>query len=157
VGRILQEGSRELEDNQEVSLLQQERKAARDAFYEKQERLRAQYVIEKAQTNNWNVIETLVTHMVSKKLIEELTGEVVLTERKTPVRENKEQKLREWARDNKDRVISPWEFSKEYEISYDTALKIIKENTPMYFVLIKKGSYTVRDGATEREEAKKAK
>jgi len=126
--------------------------AQREMLYKYQERQRALYVIEKAGVNN--PVDYLVGHQVSKTLIEELTGTLPVFEKK--VRENKDAKLREWVLAHLGEATSPWEISKSLGISYDTALNVVKNN-PDYFVKIKKGSYTIRDGQAEREEAKASK
>ena len=118
---------------------------------ELQERDRALAVIEKAQRNNWNVVESLVTHMVSRTLIEELTGVMPVHEKK--VREDKSAKLREWVHRHLGQTISPFKLSQELGVSYDNALIIIKDNV-FYFTKVKKGVYEIRDGYAEREEAK---
>lgn len=123
----------------------------KEEITEAQERLRAKFIIEKAQTNKWDVVATLVTHMVSRTLIEELTGETVKMERREP----KKDTLRDWVIKNVGKSFSTGELISELEVSYDTVLKTVKEN-PMFFTKVGRGRYEVRDGIAEREEAKKA-
>jgi hypothetical protein len=120
----------------------------------KLERERAGYVIEKAQSHGTPVMETMLGHQVSKTLIAELIGEIPTTEKR--VREDKDAKLREWVLAHLGEETSPWQLSKGLEVSYDTALSIVKNNVD-YFVKVKKGIYTIRDGRAEREEAKSTK
>lgn len=122
--------------------------------FDTQEVERAKWVIEKAQRNSWNVIDTLVSHMVSRTLIEQLTGELPEVEKK--IKKNKDQELREWVLLNLSKEMSPWQISQSLEVSYDTALKLVKENTD-YFLKVKKGLYTIKDGKLERKAAKKDK
>lgn len=125
----------------------------KEEIAEAQERLRAQFVIEKAERNGYNVIESLVTHMVSRTLIEELTGHEVVHERR--VREDKSAQLHQWVRRNEGKKFGTSKLVQELGVSYDTVLKIIREN-PMFFTRVGRGQYEVRDGIAEREEAKKA-
>ena len=120
---------------------------------EAQERLRAHYIIEKAERDKLNVLDTLVTHMVSRFLIEELTGEVVVHERR--VREDKSAQLHQWVRRNESKKFGTSKLVQELGVSYDTVLKIVREN-PMFFTKVGRGQYEIRDGIAEREEAKKA-
>ena len=59
-----------------------------------QELLRAQFVIAKATRDNLNLVEVLTSHMVSKTLIEELTGESPIWSRKE--KQDKAKELKEW-------------------------------------------------------------
>ena len=126
----------------------------KEEIIEAQERLRALAVIEKAQRNSWNVVESLITHMVSRTLIEELTGEEVVHEKKE--RKDKSGELHTWVRRNVGSKFGTSKLVQELGVSYDTVLKIIREN-PMFFVKVGRGQYEVRDGIAEREEAKKNK
>lgn len=117
-----------------------------------QERYRALAVIEKAERNNLNVVETLVSHNVSRSLIEELTGVEIVREKRAPAKSNS---LHDWVKANAGRDFSTGELITELGVSYDTVLKTIKDNT-MFFTKVGRGRYEVRDGIAEREEAKKA-
>ena len=121
-------------------------------IYEKMERDRAEAVIEKAQRNGWNVIESMTTHMISRTLIEELVGEVPTLEKKSRSKSNS---LHDWVKTNAGRDFSTGDLISELSVSYDTVLKTVKEN-PLFFTKVGRGRYAVRDGITEREEAKKA-
>jgi hypothetical protein len=126
----------------------------KEELAEAQERLRAKFVIEKAEANKWDVVATLLTHMVSRTLIEELTGEVVRIERRAP--ERKSNALYDWVKTNVGRDFSTGDLISELGVSYDTVLKTVKEN-PMFFTKVGRGRYEVRDGIAEREAAKKDK
>lgn len=121
---------------------------------EKQERLRAEWIIEKANRNGESVVNSLVSHMVGKSLIEELTGIVPELEKRVKVDRSKN--LREWVLKNLDKEIGTADIARSLDCSYDTAIKSIKEN-PFYFVKVRRGIYAIRDGLVEREEAKKDK
>jgi hypothetical protein len=66
-------------------------------IYEKLEHDRALAIIAKAERDNLNVVETLVSHMVSSKLIEQVTGKVPSWER--AVRTDRISQIRAWAAD----------------------------------------------------------
>ena len=129
-----------------------EKEEVKRTNYEYLEKLRAQAVMEKAQRERDNVVETLVHHMVSRNLIEELTGEVVVHEKR--VREDKTQQLREWVLKNLGKEFGTGELVKSLDASYETVLRTVKEN-PDYFVKVRRGLYAIRDGVAEREAAKK--
>ena len=120
--------------------------------FERQEHLRAEWVIEKARRTGEDVVNTLVTHMVNRALIEELTGKVPQLEKR--VKEDKSKNLREWVLKNLNKEIGTADIAKSLDCSYDTAIKSIKEN-PFYFIKVRRGIYSIRDGVAEREEAKK--
>ena len=144
-----------MEDQEEVvQRVQKERKEVRQALYEKQERIRAQYIIDKAKKSGENAVSALVSHMVGKKLIEELTGVTPELERRVKV--DKTSQLKEWVQNNLSKELSTKEITLSLGCSYDTAVKTIKEN-PFYFINIRRGYYEIRDGELEREQAKKNK
>jgi len=119
--------------------------------FDTQERLRAQFIIEKAGRENSNVVETLKSHMVSNTLIEELTGEQVVLDKKAQKRDiNKE--LSAWARQNAGIEFTTKEIQDLLKISYDATIKLVK-NTD-YFSKVKQGCYKILDGEAEREAAK---
>ena len=124
----------------------------KEEIAEAQERLRAQAVIEKAERDKVNVVDALVSHMVARTLIEELTGQEVVHEKR--VREDKSGQLHQWVRRNETKKFGTSKLVQELGVSYDTVLKIIREN-PMFFTKVGRGQYEVRDGIAEREEAKK--
>jgi hypothetical protein len=115
---------------------------------------RANAIIEKAQRNDQDVVGELVSHMVSRKLIESLTGKEVVLDKKVKKR-NFEQEMDDWSRINASLELTTTEIQSMLDISYAEALKIVKNND--YFVAVKRGVYRVRDGKAEREEAKKSK
>ena len=125
-----------------------------EEIIEKQEHLRAQWIIDKAQRNGESVVNALVSHMVGKTLIEELTG--IVPELEKRVRVDRSKNLREWVLKNLDKEIGTADIARSLDCSYDTAIKSIKEN-PFYFVKVRRGIYAIRDGVAEREEAKKDK
>ena len=90
--------------------------------------------------------------MVSKTLIEELTG--VVPEQEKKIRVDKTKELKEWVKKNISKELSTKEITSSLGCSYDTAIKTIKEN-PFYFINVRRGYYEIRDGEAEREEAKK--
>ena len=119
-----------------------------------QELLRAQFVIAKATRDNLNVVEVLTSHMVSKTLIEELTGESPIWSRKE--KQDKAKELKEWVQNNLSKELATKEIATSLDCSYETAIKTIKEN-PFYFVGTRRDYYEIRDGEAEREQAKKGK
>jgi len=125
-----------------------------EEIVEQQERLRAKWIIEKATRSGENVVATLVSHMVGKNLIEELTG--VMPELEKRVKVDRSKNLREWVLKYLDKEMGTADIARSLDCSYDTAIKSIKEN-PFYFVKVRRGIYAIRDGVAEREEAKKDK
>ena len=125
-----------------------------EEIIEKQEHLRAQWIIDKAQRNGESVVNALVSHMVGKTLIEELTG--IVPELEKRVRVDRSKNLREWVLKNLDKEIGTADIARSLDCSYDTAIKSIKEN-PFYFIKVRRGIYAIRDGEAEREAAKKDK
>ena len=119
-----------------------------------QELLRAQFVIAKATRDNLNLVEVLTSHMVSKTLIEELTGESPIWSRKE--KQDKAKELKEWVQNNLSKELATKEIATSLDCSYETAIETIKEN-PFYFVGTRRGYYEIRDGEAEREQAKKGK
>lgn len=122
------------------------------AIAERQELRRAEAVIEKAKREKADVVATLVTHMVGRTLIEQLTGES--PEDKRTVKRNKDAQLRDWALEHLDQEVTTQEIADGLEISVATALKLTKESMD-YFTKVKRGLFLVRDGVAEREEAKR--
>lgn len=118
---------------------------------ERQERLRAQWIIEKSQRDQINVVDNLKVHMVSNALIEELTGEKVVIGRKEQ-RRDVEKELQDWCRINASLELTTAEIQSMLKVSSSIALKLVK-NTD-YFVKVRRGVYQVRDGMAEREAAK---
>jgi len=143
-----------LEEQEVVERLKEERKAVREALYNKQERIRAEYIIDKAKRSGESVVVTLVSHMVGKALIEELTG--VTPELEKRVKVDKTAQLKEWVQNNLSKELATKEIVASLGCSYDTAVKTIKEN-PFYFFNTRRGYYEIRDGDSEREQAKKKK
>jgi transposase len=123
-------------------------------IYEKQEELRARWVIDKAQRNNLNVLQTLTDHGVSRSLIERLTGETVQMSRKA--KKNKEQIFREWLTEHANQEMAVEAIAESFEVSIQTAYKIMRES-PTCFVKARRGVYEVRDVYAERELAKATK
>lgn len=119
-----------------------------------QELLRAQFIVAKAQRDGLNVVETLTSHMVSKTLIEELTGEFLTWSRRE--KQDKTRELKEWVQKNLSKELGTKEIADSLDCSYETAIKTIREN-PFYFVKVRRGYYKIKDGEAEREEAKKSK
>ena len=119
---------------------------------EKQELLRAEAIMEKAHREKKDVVSSLVTHMVSRVLIEQLTGVTPVQEKK--VKEDKSAKLKQWVGRHLEQKISSSKLAQELGVSYDVALSIIKDN-PFYFTRVGKGIYEIWDGHAEREEAKR--
>ena len=117
---------------------------------DRRERDRALAVIAKAQRDNLNVVETMVNHFISKTLIEELTGTEVVFEKQG--RRDISEELSEWAEQNEDAEVTVAELQELLEISNSVALKIVKN--PDYFLKIRRGVYSVRNGKAEREAAK---
>ena len=117
---------------------------------DRRERDRALAVIAKAQRDNLNVVETMVNHFISKTLIEELTGTEVVFEKQG--RRDISEELSEWAEQNEDAEVTVAELQELLEISNSVALKIVKN--PDYFLKIRRGVYSVRNGKAKREAAK---
>jgi len=116
-----------------------------------QERLRAQWIIEKSQRDQINAVENLKIHMVSNTLIEELTGETVVISRKSQ-RRDVEKEMADWCRINADLELTTAEIQGMLKVSTSVTLKLVK-NTD-FFVKVRRGIYRVRDGLAEREAVK---
>lgn len=116
-----------------------------------QERLRAQWIIEKSQRDQINAVENLKIHMVSNTLIEELTGETVVISKKGQ-RRDVEKEMADWCRINADLELTTAEIQGMLKVSTSVTLKLVK-NTD-FFVKVRRGIYRVRDGLAEREAVK---
>ena len=112
---------------------------------------RVKAIIEKAQRTKEDVTSALVSHMVSKSLIEKITGELPVLEKRT--RNDKSDNIREWALTKLGKEFGTTEISKSLDCSYDKALQVIKDN-PDYFTRSRRGYYVIHDGVAEREEAR---
>ena len=73
---------------------------------------------------------------------------------KTP--QDKAKELKEWVQNNLSKELATKEIATSLDCSYETAIKTIKDN-PFYFIGTRRGYYEIRDGETEREQAKKGK
>jgi hypothetical protein len=125
-----------------------------EASFEGAEILRAKWIIDKAQREKTDVVATLVQHMVSKTLIEQLTGKS--PESRRVVKKDKDAQLREWALAHLEQEVTTQQIADGLEVSVATALKLTKENTD-YFTKVKRGVFAVRDGVAEREETRRNK
>ena len=124
---------------------------------ERQEILRAEAIIEKAKregATDAGVVESLVTHMVSRTLIEQLTG--ISPEHKKKDKTDKQGSLHAWVKTRVGESLTTQEIATELGVSYPTAIKVIKDNTD-FFTRVKRGLWSVRDGIAERDEAKSSK
>jgi len=121
---------------------------------EQQELIRARHIIEKAERDGSNVVDTLKSHMVSNTLIEELTGEAVVLARREQKRDM-DKELQDWCRINASLELTTAEIQSMLKVTDSLALKLVK-NTD-YFVKVKRGLYMVRDGLAEREAVKTGK
>jgi hypothetical protein len=121
-------------------------------IYARLERMRALAVIEKAQREETNVVDSLVMHMVPLSLILELTGEEPDRSSKRS-RNNSGAKLHAWAVENIGREVKKIDVADGLSVSESTAYKVIRDNID-YFSPIKRGLYLVRDGKAERKAAK---
>ena len=126
-----------------------------NSIIEKLERDRALAVIAKAERTGENVVETLVSHMVSKSLIEELTGETVDFDRRQP-KINRSDIIREWAVGHVGETMTTQSIADGLGVSLGSATKYVKEYTD-FFVRVKRGHYTIRNGEQERVEARQNK
>jgi len=114
----------------------------------KQEIYRAKAVMRKAERDNENLGTVLRDHMVSQKVILELTGqtyEYVPPKKKVSSRD----RLEEWCKNNIGLEIKPGDIMKETELSYSVVTKFIRERRDL-FQKIEKGHHKVRDPETER-------
>ena len=118
-----------------------------------QERYRALAIIEKAEREGTNVVETLVSHMVSRSLILELTGEEPAWSKKAN-RVSREEVIREWVLVNEGSEMTTQQIADGLGMSSSSANKVVKEFLD-YFVKVRRGVYLVRDGKTERQVSKK--
>jgi len=111
---------------------------------------RAKAVIEKAEREGIDVVDALSTHMVGKTLIIQLTGMEPNLERKT--RKNKDRALTEWVSTHIGTETTVLALATDLGVSSATANKLVKNVD--YFIKVKRGIYSVRDGAAEREAVK---
>ena len=119
--------------------------------WEISERWRANAIIEKALRDQKNPVEELASHFVSRKLIEELTGEEHVVGRKNR-RKDPSKLLPAWGKENVNTQMTTQQISESLEISYSITIGLVK-NTD-YFLKISRGVYCVLDGAGNREAAK---
>ena len=117
---------------------------------EKSELDRAKAIVEKAVRNEENVVDFLVSHFVSQRIIFELTGEFPSFERK--VKRDVDADLKVWVGNNLDKEFTVPELASSMGVSNAIANKMVKN--PDYFSKTRRGVYTVRDGASERESIK---
>jgi hypothetical protein len=119
------------------------------------ERNRALAIIAKAERDKENVIEMLVSHMVGRTLIEELTGETVDLERRQP-KVTRLDMIREWVDKNIGLTYTTAEIAEGLEVSLGSATKYVKEYND-FFVKVSRGRYTIRNGEQERADARRNK
>jgi predicted DNA-binding transcriptional regulator YafY len=119
-----------------------------------QERLRALWIIEKAQRNGEDPAKTMSLHGVSRALIEELAGS--LPERGRKAKRNKEDDFYAWAAKNVDCNVTVQNLVDDFQVSLPTAYKIIREH-PDCFIKNGRGAYLIRDGRADRAIAKSNK
>ena len=112
---------------------------------------RAKAIIEKAERNEENVVDSLVSHFVSQRIIFELTGEFPNFERR--IKRDVDADLKVWVSNNLDKEFTVPELASSMGISNSIANKLVKN--PDYFLKTRRGVYLVRDGASEREVIKK--
>jgi hypothetical protein len=111
---------------------------------------RAKWVIEKAEREGLDIVDALVTHMVSKTLIVKLTGIEPNLERKA--RKNKDKVLSEWVSTHIGTEVTVPQLASDLGVSAATANKLVKNVD--YFTRSRRGFYSVRDGVAEREAVK---
>jgi hypothetical protein len=119
------------------------------------ERNRALAIIAKAERDKENVIEMLVSHMLGRTLIEELTGETVDLERRQP-KVTRLDMIREWVDKNIGLTYTTAEIAEGLEVSLGSATKYVKEYND-FFVKVSRGRYTIRNGEQERADARRNK
>ena len=119
------------------------------------ERNRALAIIAKAERDQENVVDTLVSHMVGRFLIEELTGETVDLERRQR-KTSRVDVIREWANQHIGQTYTTAEIAEMLNVSVGSATKYVKEYTD-FFVKASRGHYTIRNGEQERADARKNK
>lgn len=124
-----------------------------EELLEEQELMRAKFIIQKAIRDNEDVVDTLVQYFVSKSIIKQLTGQEPDFTRKTKA--GKGRALSEWVSANVGKQFTTAELAESMGVSSSVALKATKNLD--YFVRVKRGLYLVRDGISEREEAKAEK
>jgi hypothetical protein len=119
--------------------------------WEISERWRANAIIEKSIRDEKNVVDELTSHFVASRLIEELTGEEVVLNKKSR-RQDPNKILPAWGKENAGREMTTEEIQESLGVSYSIAIKLLKN--PDYFYKIKRGLYKIYDGAGDREAAK---
>jgi hypothetical protein len=122
--------------------------------YERLEYQRALAIVEKAQRNELNVVETLVSHMVSTKLIEEVTGSLPSWERN--VKTNRLDQIRGLVEERVGDTFKTAEIAELLGVSAGTAIKLIKDYMD-FFSPAGRGLYLIKNGEAERAEQKAAK
>jgi len=129
------------------------KKLTKEERWEVSERWRANAIIEKSVRDDKNVIEELTSHFVARRLIEELTGEEVVLNKKNR-RQDPNKVLPAWGKENVGREMTTEEIQNSLKVTYSVVIKLLK-NTD-YFYKVKRGLYKVYDGAGDREAAKVA-
>lgn len=111
---------------------------------------RAKWVLFINPNEDWG--KSLRRNAVARSIIEELTGQEVVIEKKER-RTDKYQKLIEWCKENHLRQFTAQDLCEVADISYPTALKFTKDR-PDLVHKIKKGLYEARDPEIMRKEEK---
>ena len=116
--------------------------------------LRANWVIEKAVRDELNVVETLVSHMVSPRLIEALTGKTPLKPKSAKV--DKQAELKAWVQEHLGQEMKTAEIAEGLGVSLSTVSGLVKDKLD-FFIKVRRGIYLIRDGEAERSLAKSRK
>lgn len=130
-------------------------RAPSDRVRQVSEELRAFYVTEKfgASMNSSIVSQYMLPPDIANRVLTEMgiTKEVAPTRKEK--RSDKYNRLFAWCAENPYRQVTPLDVAEIGDMSYPTALKVIKDR-PDLFRTIKRGLYEVRDPKTEREADK---
>ena len=127
------------------------RPLTKEERWEASERWRALAIIDKSIRDDKNVVEELTSHFVGRRLIEELTGDEVVLNKKNR-RQDPSKVLPAWGKENAGREMTTEEIQRSLGFTYSITMKALKN--PDYFYKVKRGLYKVYDGAGDREAAK---
>ena len=126
-----------------------------DKRHEAEEELRAFHVITKYGTSITSTVlsQYMLPPEIAKRVLDEMGIDKEVDTQPKQKRNDKYKKVYQWCADNVMRQVTPLDIAEIGEISYPTALKLIKDR-PDLFRTLKRGLYEVRDPKADRQADK---
>jgi hypothetical protein len=115
--------------------------------------MRAEHVIQKAQRNNTDIVQTLREHGISAAAIAELGIDLDAASTKRAKRADKYQSVFKWCEEHPGHTTTAQEIADIGGFSVATATTLIRDRVDL-FHKVKRGQYLVRNPAAERAAAK---